>query len=102
VGDLFCRAADGSLFLDALGRVQSTTLPKISVDEAADFIVHRRRMKAPAQERPAETMMIIANSPISLSTLRFANSGDHFPTSITPSVHLGGTYENLNWIGTDL
>jgi hypothetical protein len=50
VGDLLCRVAYGSLFLDGLGRVQSTTLPKISVDEAADFIVHRDRMEAPAQE----------------------------------------------------
>jgi hypothetical protein len=32
---------------------------------------------------------------------RFANSSDDFPTSITPSVHLGGTHENLNWIDTD-
>jgi hypothetical protein len=102
VGDLFCRAAYGSLFLNGLGRVQSTTLPKISMDEAADFIVHRRRMEAPAQEGPAETMIIIANSPISLSTLRFANSGDDFPTSIAPSMHLSGTYENLNRIGTNL
>ena len=50
MGDLLCRAAYGSLFLDGLGRVQSTTLPKISVDEAADFIIHRDRMEAPAQE----------------------------------------------------
>ena len=50
MGDLLCRAAYGSLFFDGLGRVQSTTLPKISVDEAADFIVHRDRMEAPAQE----------------------------------------------------
>ena len=67
VGDLFCRAAYGSLFLDALGRVQSTTLPKISVDEAVEFIVHRGRMEAPAQEWAAETMIIavvvIANKP---------------------------------------
>jgi hypothetical protein len=41
-----------------LGRVQSSTLPKISVDEATDFIVHRRRMEAPAQEWAAETMII--------------------------------------------
>ncbi len=106
MGDLFCRAAYGSLFLDALGRVQSTTLPKISVDEAADFIVHRRRMEAPAQEWAGETVIVIvmafANKPISLSALRFANSGDDFPTSISPSVHLNDTHENLNWIGTDL
>jgi hypothetical protein len=36
------------------------------------------------------------------STLRFANSSDDFPTSVTPPVHLSGTYEILNWIGTDL
>jgi hypothetical protein len=35
-------------------------------------------------------------------TPRFANPSDDFPASITPSAHLGGTYENLNWIGTDL
>jgi hypothetical protein len=58
VGHLFCLAAYGSLFLDGLGRVQSTTLSKISVDEAADFIVHRRRMETPAQEWAAETMII--------------------------------------------
>jgi hypothetical protein len=58
VGDLLCRPADGSLFLDALGRVQSKTLPKISVDEAAGFIVHRDRMEAPAQEWAAETVII--------------------------------------------
>jgi hypothetical protein len=58
VGDLLCRAAHGSLFLDDLGRVQSTTLPKISVDEATDFIVHRRRMEAPAQEWAVDTMII--------------------------------------------
>jgi len=58
VGDLFCRAADGSLFLDALGRVQSTTLSKISVDEADDFIAQRGRMEAPPQARAAETMII--------------------------------------------
>jgi len=57
-GDLFCRAAYGSLFLNGLRRVQSTTLPKISVDEATDFIVHRRRMEAPAQEWPVDTMII--------------------------------------------
>jgi hypothetical protein len=62
VGDLFCRAAYGSLFLDGLGRVQSTTLPKISVDKATDFIVHRRRREAPAQESPAETMIIVVKS----------------------------------------
>ena len=50
MGYLLCRAAYGSLFLDGLGRVQSTTLPTISVDEAADFIVHRDRMETPAQE----------------------------------------------------
>ena len=50
MGDLFCRAAYGSLFLDGLGRVHSTTISKISVDEATDFSVHRRRMEAPAQE----------------------------------------------------
>jgi hypothetical protein len=38
----------------------------------------------------------------SRSTLRFANSGDHFPTPITPSVHLSGAHEYLNRIGTDL
>ena len=58
MGDLLCRPADGSLFLDALGRVQSTTLSKISVDEATDFIVHRDRMEAPAQEWAAEAMII--------------------------------------------
>jgi hypothetical protein len=58
VGDLFCRAAYGALFLDALGRVQSTTLPKISMDEAAGFIVHRRRMEAHAQEWAVETVII--------------------------------------------
>jgi hypothetical protein len=58
VGDLFCRAAYGSLFLNGLGRVQSTTLSKIPVDEAAGFIVHRRRVEAPAQEWAAETMII--------------------------------------------
>jgi hypothetical protein len=36
------------------------------------------------------------------STLRFANFGDHFPTSITPSVHLSGADEYLDRIGTDL
>jgi hypothetical protein len=50
VGDLLYRATYDSVFLDGLGRVQSTTLPKISVDEALDFIVHRDRMEAPAQE----------------------------------------------------
>ena len=106
MGDLFCRAAYDSFFLDGLGRVQSATLSKISVDETVDFIVRRDRMEAPAQEWAAEAMiiivMVIANKPLSLSTLRFANSGDDFPTSITPSVHLSGTYESLNWIGTDL
>ena len=106
MGDLLCRAAYDSFFLDGLGRVQSTTLSKISVDETVDFIVRRDRMEAPAQEWAAEAMiiivMVIANKPLSLSTLRFANSGDDFPTSITPSVHLSGTYESLNWIGTDL
>ena len=58
VGDLFCRAAYGSLFLNGLGRVQSATLPKIPVDEATDFIVHRDRMEAPPQERAAEAMII--------------------------------------------
>jgi hypothetical protein len=58
VGDLFCRAAYGSLFLDGLGRVQSTTIPKISMDETADFIVHRRRMEANAQEWAVDTMII--------------------------------------------
>ena len=58
MGDLFCRAAYGSLFLNGLGRVQGTTLPKISVDEATDFIVHRRRMEAPAQEWAVDTMII--------------------------------------------
>lgn len=58
----FCCAAHGSLFLDGLGRVQSTTLPKISVDEATDFIVHRRRMEASAQEWAAETMIIVVKS----------------------------------------
>jgi hypothetical protein len=58
VGDLFCRAAYGSLFLNGLGRVQSTTLPKISVDEASDFIVHRRRREGPAQEWAVDTMII--------------------------------------------
>jgi hypothetical protein len=95
LGDLFRRAAYGSLFLDGLGRVQSTTLPKISVDEATNFIVHRDRMEAPAQEWVGEIviniLMVIANKPISLLTLRIANSGDDFPTSITPSVHLSGT-----------
>jgi hypothetical protein len=62
VGDLFCRAAHGSLFLDGLGRVESTTLPKISVDEAADFIVHRRRMEVPAQQWAAKTMIIVVKS----------------------------------------
>ena len=28
-------------------------------------------------------------------------SSDDFPTSIAPSVHLMGPYENLHWIGTD-
>jgi hypothetical protein len=67
VGDLLCRPADGSLFLDALGRVQSTTLPKIFVDKTIDFIVHRDRMEASAQDWAAETMIIavvvIANKP---------------------------------------
>jgi hypothetical protein len=62
-------------------------------------------MEAPAQEWAGETVIVIviviANKPISLSTLRFANSGDHFPTSITPSVQLSGAYEKLNRIGTD-
>jgi hypothetical protein len=62
VGDLLCRAAHGSLFLDALGRVQSTTLPKISVDEATDSIVHRGRMEAPAQEWTGEMVIIIVMS----------------------------------------
>jgi hypothetical protein len=62
VGDLFCRAAHGSLFLNGLGRVQSTTLSKISVDKTTDFIVHRRRMEAPAQEWAAETMIIVVKS----------------------------------------
>jgi hypothetical protein len=62
VGDLLCRPADGSLFLDDLGRVQSTTLPKISVDQTIDFIVHRGRMEAPAQEWAAERMIIVVKS----------------------------------------
>jgi hypothetical protein len=62
VGDLFCRTAHGSLFLDDLGRVQSASLPNISVDEATDFIVHRRRMEAPAQEWVAETTIIVLKS----------------------------------------
>ncbi len=62
VGDLLCRAAHGSLFLDGLGRVQSTTLSKISVDEATDFIIHRRRMEAPAQKWAAERMIIVVKS----------------------------------------
>jgi hypothetical protein len=62
VGDLLCRAANGSLFLDALGRVQSTALPKISVDEATDFIVRRGRMEAPAQEWTGEMVIIIVMS----------------------------------------
>ncbi len=65
MGGLLCRAADGSLFLDGLGRVQSTTLPKISVDEAANFIVHRRPMEAAAQEwgdeRVIITVLVTAN-----------------------------------------
>ena len=60
MGDLFCRAAYGSLFLDDLGRVQSATLPKISVDEATDFIVHRRRMEASAQEWAGEIMSMLS------------------------------------------
>ena len=62
VGDLFRRAAYGSLSVDALGRVQSTTLPKISVDQATDFIVHRGRMEAPTQEWAGETVIIVAKS----------------------------------------
>jgi hypothetical protein len=58
VGDLFCRAAYGSLFLNGLGRVQSATLSKISVDKTINFIVHRDRMEAPAQEWAAETVII--------------------------------------------
>jgi hypothetical protein len=59
---LFCRAAYGSLFLDSLGRFRSATLSKISVDEAADSIVHRGRMEAPAQEWAAETIIIVVKS----------------------------------------
>jgi hypothetical protein len=59
VGDLFCRAAYDSFFLDGLGRVQSATLSKISVDETVDFIVRHDRMEAPAQEWAAETMIIV-------------------------------------------
>jgi hypothetical protein len=59
LGDLFCRATHGALFLDGLGRVQSATLSKISVDETVDFIVHRDRMEALAQEWTAETMIIV-------------------------------------------
>ena len=62
MGDLFCRSAYGSLFLNGLGRVQSTRLPKISVDEATDFIVHRHRMEAAAQEWTAEKMIIVVKS----------------------------------------
>ena len=36
------------------------------------------------------------------STLRFANSSDDSPTSVTPSLHLSGAYEIPNWIGADL
>jgi hypothetical protein len=60
VGDLLCRPADGSLFLDALGRVQSTTLPKIFVDKTIDFIVHRDGMEAPAQEWAGEIMSMLS------------------------------------------
>jgi hypothetical protein len=60
VGDLFCRAANGSLCLDALGRVQSRTLPNISVDETIDFIVHRGRMEGPAQEWAGEIMSMLS------------------------------------------
>jgi hypothetical protein len=60
VGDLFCRAAYGSLFLDALGRVQSTTLPKSPMDKTIDFIVHRGRMEAPAQEWAGEIMSMLS------------------------------------------
>jgi hypothetical protein len=60
VGDLFCRSAYASLFLDALGRVQSTTLPKISVDKTIDFIVHRGGMEAPAQEWAGEIMSTLS------------------------------------------
>jgi len=62
MGDLFCRASYGSLLLDGLGRVRSTTLPKISVDQATDFIVHRGRMEAPTQEWAGETVIIVAKS----------------------------------------
>jgi hypothetical protein len=62
VGDLLCRVAHGSLFLDGLGRVQSATLSKISVDQATNFIVHRGRMEAPAQEWAAERMIIVVKS----------------------------------------
>ena len=41
--DLLCRTAYDSFFLDGLGRVQSTSLSKISVDETIDFIVRRGR-----------------------------------------------------------
>jgi hypothetical protein len=58
VGDLLCRAAHGALFLDGLGRVQSATLSKISVDQATDFIVHRGRMEAPAHEWAVDIMII--------------------------------------------
>jgi hypothetical protein len=99
---LFGRAGYGFSFLGDLGRVPSTTLPKRSVEEAADLMVRCRRMEVPAQEWPAEKMIRIANRPIRLSTLRSANSGDYLPTSVAPSMHLTGIYENLNRIGTNL
>src|SRR5271170_8008260 len=81
VGDLLRRVACGSLFLDGLGRVQSATLPTISVDEAADFILHRDRMEAPAQDWADETVIItvvvIAN--------KTRSRAPGFPTSATPA-----------------
>jgi len=72
MGDLFCRAAYDSLFLNVMGRVQSKALPQISVDEAADIIVRRERMETPGQESRGKIMIIImmdiANKPINLST----------------------------------
>jgi hypothetical protein len=70
VGDLLCRPADGSLFLDALGRVQSTTLPKISVDKTINFIVHRGGMEAPAQEWAGEITSMLSQKALMESSGR--------------------------------
>ena len=61
MGDLFRRAAYCALFLDGLGRVQSATLPRISVDETVAFVVLGCRMEAAPQEWTGETVIVVVN-----------------------------------------